>query len=46
MDPEEIRDYSTNRRQELSHLVDPRHQETPSRGLAELAARACVEVVS
>ncbi|WP_367599202.1 hypothetical protein [Pseudomonas fulva] len=32
MDPEEIRDYVIARRQELSHLVDPKHRDRPSSG--------------
>jgi hypothetical protein len=45
MDPEEIRDYVIARRQELSHLVDPKHRETPSFGTGH-ASGACVEVIS
>jgi len=46
MDPKEIRDYVIARRQELSHLVDPRYRENSSIGNAEVAAGAFVEVVS
>lgn len=45
MDPEEIKDYVIARRQELSHLVDPKHRETPSFGTGH-ASGACVEVIS
>lgn len=43
MDPEEIKDYFIARQQELSHLVDPKCRETPSRGLSGLSAEAYVE---
>lgn len=45
MDPEEIRDYVIARRQELSHLVDPKHRDTPSFGTGHVSG-ACVEVIS
>ncbi|MDD2064519.1 hypothetical protein [Pseudomonas sp. 25571] len=45
MDPEEIRDYVIARRQELSHLVDPKHRERPSFGTGHVSG-PCVEVVS
>lgn len=45
MDPEEIRDYVIARRQELSHLIDPKHRETSSFGTGHVSG-ACVEVIS
>lgn len=46
IDPDEIRDYVIARRQELSHIVDPRYRE--ERGIVTdgQAVDACVEVIS
>jgi len=46
MDPDEIRDYVIARRQELKHLVDPRHREAPVGDSTSHASGACVELVS
>lgn len=45
MDPEEIRDVIA-RRQELSHLVDPKYREKPLVGTSGPATGTCVEVIS
>jgi hypothetical protein len=46
IDPDEIRDYVIARRQELSHLVDPRHRQKPGIDTAGYEAEACIEVIS
>lgn len=46
IDPDEIRDYVIARRQELSHLVDPRYREKPSIDTDGHVVGACVEVIS
>lgn len=46
MDPEEIRDYVIARRQELSHLVDPKFRRDPPTETIGRVNGACVEVIS
>lgn len=46
MDPEEIRDYVIARRQELSHLVDPKYREKPALDTSGLATGTCIEVIA
>lgn len=46
IDPEEIRDYVIARRQELSSLIAPKDQESPSMGTADLESETYVELIS
>lgn len=46
IDPDEIRDYVIARRQELSHLVDPRYRKKRGIDTDSYVVDACVEVIS
>ncbi|MDO7908980.1 hypothetical protein Q6A49_00265 [Pseudomonas sp. 22-AL-CL-001] len=46
MDPEAVIDYVVARRQELSHLVDPKHRDEPGTNTSSLKAGSFLEVVS
>ncbi|WP_409262954.1 hypothetical protein [Pseudomonas putida] len=46
MDPGAVIDYVVARRQELSHLVDPKHRDEPGTNTSSLKAGSFLEVVS
>lgn len=46
MDHEAVIDYVIARRQELSHLVDPRHRDEPCRNTSSLKSGSFLEVIS